>query len=411
MDNHVNIQQFYTDSSDKDRPFVGEDRNYSLKFPEGLPVFKLVMGGTNVFDIVPFKITNPMHPLVKAGKIQPDGSNVDDIFMYWEHRDFNGRGDSCLCMNRMYGERCFVCDEQRKLAEMSSDGWKSQRVKDLFPKSKVIMNVIDWRHRELGIQVFTGSDFGLRKGILTGARINRDDAYDRNAAFAEKASTFELKTVDRKSKTEAVNEYIYFASPVNGYGIEITTEVGTFVTKSGATIEFAKPNSFVLRERAQQYTAEIVDSGHDLVSFLNIPVYEELQNLMYGAPPVQVAPVMETRAYDSIVIPPMGAQQFAQPNVVAQPQVAQPVPLSPQPQVAQPVAQAVVPPVNPAATFGQPVTPSVKEPVLTPGPKVMCSYNHVLGEEFDSTPECVACQKEQMEQYITCIKTSQGMTF
>lgn len=393
MENYVNIQQFYTDSSDKDRPFVGEERSYSLKFPDGLPVFKLVMDGTNVFDIVPFRITNPMHPLVKAGKIQPDGSNIDDIFMYWEHRDFNGRGDSCLCMNRMYGERCFVCDEQRKLAEMSPDGWKSQKVKDMFPKSKVIMNVIDWRNRELGVQVFTGSDFGLRKGILTGARINRDDAYDRNAAFAEKANTFELKTVDRKSKTEAVNEYIYFASPTNGFGVEITTEVGKFVTKNGMTIEFAKPNSFVLRERAQQYTAEIVDSAHDLVSLLNIPTYESLQELMFGAPPVQVGGAMSTPAHDTIVVtppvvnaPPVNtappaAQQFIQPNVVTQPVVTIP----------DPVPQA------PAQVL--------------PAGKAKCTYGHIIGDDYESKPECKACQKEQTEQYVMCVKVANGIAF
>lgn len=391
MSKPVNIQQMYTSSVDTNRPITGTDnsRRYALKFPEGLPVYKLQIKATNIFDIIPFRITNPQHPLVKAGHIKPDGAYTDDIFMYWEHTNYDKIGNSALCMKRMFGEPCFVCDEQAEMANMKANGWKDDDVKSLFPRSRVIMNVIDWRNREAGIQVLTGSDYVLRQGILSGARVVRDDEYSKNAKFADTAETFELETSDWKTKTSSIDEYLYFASPTNGFGVSIETDRGII----GDGHEYAKPSSFVMMQREQQYTADIVDSAYDLVELLNIPDYDELREAMHGK--TNVAPVENT-----VATPAHDAVTAAVP------------PPAPAPQAANTV-EAELPP----QAVGVPAPGPIKTAVAETGEQInavpdatpRCSYGHVFGDDYDTKPECSECQANEKDQYIKCLKIANGM--
>ena len=131
-------------------------------------------------------------------------------------------GTRC-CVICTYGKKCPICEErQRKYNAAKAAGnpkpWEDPEVKALKAQARVLMNVIDWRNREKGIQILAGSDFILRQGVLNGSKVNRGDSEDKNASLVELGQTFTIETYDYKSKENKITEHLYYA-PYNGFGV------------------------------------------------------------------------------------------------------------------------------------------------------------------------------------------------
>lgn len=361
------VQQYYAESYEGNSGFSSGSRNFALNFPEDVPVYKLTADVTNVVDIIPFRIKGDKHPLVKAGKVPGDGTEYDDIFMYWEHKNINENGDNVVCLNKMYGKPCPVCEEMKRLANTLEGGWKNQKVKDLQPKARVIMNVIDWKNRDKGIQVFSGSAFIVRDGILAGAKVNRQDELDENSVYAKDTDTFKITVSDWKTKSITETEHIYFQSPTNGFGIAIPATTETFNTGT-ASYEFVKPTKFTLKPRTIQYKNDIVDKAYNLADFLNIQTYDEVAAVFYGVKPNQEVDV------------PDGAVAPALDKPVASPAVEQPL---------------------------KTVAAQKENPELS-GEK--CSFGLKLGLDYETDAEiCSRCVDENPKQYSKCAKASKNL--
>lgn len=276
-------QQYYANAVQGNGSIAGVEREYGFKIPDGMSAYKLTAEKTNVFDIIPFNVTNENHPLVVGGKIKADGSVQDDIFTYFEHRNINENGDSCICLNKTFGKKCPICEERERRIK-ALGGWSNPKTKEdkaikaLAPKARVAMNIVDWSDRAGGLKILTGSEYMLKQGILTGSSVNKDDEFDKNARFLETGSTFQLDNYDWKTKKTSTIDYINFLSPLTGYGIAIKCEQATWDGHS-----FAKPVNFNLVDRKQQYPKEIVDHAYDLSKCLNVLSYDEIEQLFFGA--------------------------------------------------------------------------------------------------------------------------------
>lgn len=297
----VNTQQFYANAVQGSGSIASKERKYTLNFPEDVNVFKLTTEKTNVFDIIPFNVTNEKHPLVAGGRIKADGSVQDDIFVYYEHRNINDNGDSCICNNKTFGKKCPICEERQRRID-ALGGWynlteaQQKEMKALAPKARVMMNVVDWGDRAAGIKVLTGSEFVLRQGILDGSSVNKNDEFDKNYKFYQAGTdTFELESYDRKTKQTNKIEYINYSSPISGYGIAIKCKLDTFEGN-----QYAKPISFELMERTKQYPKEIINHAKDLSAFINTMTYAEVEELFYGISKEDSSEVVETAAVASI---------------------------------------------------------------------------------------------------------------
>jgi len=394
-------QQYYATVSETRGALVqGENtKQYALSFPEGLESYKLVSEKLNVLDIIPYSVTNDKHPLVLAGKIKPDGEVVDDITMYYEHRNINEHGDSVICNAKTFGKRCPICEERKRIAEsLTAKGtgdWHSPQVKALAPKARVMMNVIDWNARDKGIQVFTGSDYIIRQGILGGAKVNRADENDGNTALVASVDTFQLDIqVDWKTKERRLTEYLYFASPTNGLGIGIKCKQDQYEGH-----DFAKPISFEMCARKMQYPKDIVNKAIDLISLINIKTYDEVQAMFFGTTPDKENNVVETNASVAIdAKPPLKEPMYTSTTAVGD---------------GSPVYGNVSEIDTEKIALLQARAEAAKQaeannPTITKAPNEnLCSYGHVMGKDWETNAtDCTACIDNDMKQYRDCLKKS-----
>lgn len=358
------VQQYYAETDG--RPLVkGEgSRNYALDFPEGVTQYKLVSDVLNIFDIIPFKVVSAAHPFVASGRVEPDGQTVDDIFQYYEHKSINENGDSVVCNYMTYGKKCPICEERMRKYEQYKD-WKHPEVQALRPKARVLANVIDWRDREKGIQILTGSEYLISQGILSGSEVKRGDTEDRNAPLLAVGQTFTREVTDYKTKERRLTEHLYYASPTNGFGIEIKCEPDTFAGK-----EYPKPVSFGIRERKSQYARDIVDKAIDLPSLLVQRSYEEVEKIFYGISAVA----------DEVVDSPVETKASAA------------------------IEQGI--PQRPAAAD----LPPTPEPMKAEVDETLCSYGYKLGLDMETKPECGDCLDTNPAQYSKCRKARQLVT-
>lgn len=379
------VQQYYASAQANNRALSNPEgnRTYALEIPENIQLFKLSAEMVNIIDIIPFPITNPKHPLVHGGSIKPDGSSYDDIFVYYEHRDINSNGDIVPCNHMLYGEPCAVCDERNRLYEAEKEKgnpepWKKPEVERLSYKVRVGMNVIDTRNKDKGIQLLLGSDFLLRRGILSGAKVNKGDSEDANSALAAKGDTFTIEVTDWKSKATTVTEYVYFASPANGFSVEIKGQNEVF-----AGSDYVKPVSFGLRERKQQYQNDIVQHAFDISSFIKKMTYAEVKQLLFGTT------TTTTTADTTVVDTPAKAVIDATDTV----QVSK-VPNDTVQVVKSPVAQE-----GPPSDVGM-----VPQGDIADTPEKLCSFGHKMGLDYETKAECSDCLDADPKQYSECRK-------
>lgn len=407
------VQQYYAESFEGNTSFSEDKKNFSLNFPEGVEAYKLVAGTTNVIDVLPFKIMGNKHPLVHANRVPDDGSEHDDIFMYWEHRYFNEAGDSCLCNAKMYGERCPICEERKRLAEIRPFKWKDEDVKKLAPKSRVMMNVIDWKEREKGIQVLAGSAFVLRNGMLEAAKVNREDEFNVNSTYAESCDTFRIIVQDWKTKATNETEHIYFQSLTNGFGFAIVAIPDVYEGH-----DFAKPTNFSLKPRTAQYDNNVIDKTYDLSEFLVMRTYDEVAALLYGVAENEevvdgseaVSPAMD---YLSVNTPAQTVKAPAQTvkapvtpvtNAVKAPvhTVGAPEGNKTSQQFANPSMGAMQEAAEQKTVMAQPVNPELSGE--------LCSFGKKFGMEWEAHDECSVCVDTNPKQYAKCAKAKTNLS-
>ena len=239
------------------------------------------------------------------------------------------------------------------------------------------MNVIDWKDRAKGIQVFAGSAYIDRNGMLEGSKVNREDSFDANVEFANESQTFKIVVKDWKTKQEIETEHVYFQSPTNGFGIAVTAVNDTFTSSDGNVSEFVKPTGFSLKKRTQQYTNDIADKTYNLPDLLNVKTYNEVMEIFCGVP-----------ADDEL------GMDYAVPSAMDRQEAKA--------AVAPPKQTAPVEAVQPIKTVAAQVT----NPELH---GAVCSFGKKLGLDWEQFDECSTCVDTNPQQYGKCAKAKKNI--
>jgi hypothetical protein len=124
----------------------------AYKIPDNVPRYQM-KEGENRLDIIMYRITNPENPAVTV-----NGMKVGELDYFQQlevHNNIGINKNRYLCMKRMFGKPCAVCEAQNELYEQNDrDG-----AKKLYPQTRAVYNVIDLDSPEKGIQVWEISHY------------------------------------------------------------------------------------------------------------------------------------------------------------------------------------------------------------------------------------------------------------
>ena len=150
------------------------------KLDEAVSFFKPVEGEINRFDLVPYKIKTKNHPLVVSNQLgigDPDYS-----FEYWVHKNIGPTKKTVLCINRMYGRDCPICDASKAFKEDGDD----KSAKACWPSLRVIYNI---KTKDGKMQVFDVSDHLFGKAFKAVQATENEDGATFLAADLKKGKT------------------------------------------------------------------------------------------------------------------------------------------------------------------------------------------------------------------------------
>jgi hypothetical protein len=204
---------------------------------EGIEFYKIKED--NLIDIIPYIVKTKNHSKKLA---IGSGDYVLEIFT---HRDIGIENKEYLCLRRMYGKACPVCEEMQRLKEEGSE----EESKKLWPKHRTLYNVIDLNEEEKGIQLFD--------------------------------VTFKwIESVLRKNALKD-GQIITFADLEEGCSVQFAGNPEEFITGSKKKIEFKRPVALKFVERDGLYDESILEESYSLDSFLCVPTYQEVYDAYY----------------------------------------------------------------------------------------------------------------------------------
>ncbi len=207
-----------------------------LKLPSGTNLFKL-KEGSMLIDILPYEVTKG-NPFAEEGMLYWERS-------FWVHRGLGASNESYLCLSKTYGKPCPVCEYRAKLQKKGDDSHEDE-IKALSPSQRQLINVIDLRHPDKGVQIFDTSYH------LFGKRLNaelqsadEDDAWEK-FFFLEDGMSIKL----------GVSEESYGSRSYNAVG----------------TIHF--------KQRHKQYDEDILEKVLNLDELLAPTPYDKLKSIL-----------------------------------------------------------------------------------------------------------------------------------
>jgi len=199
--------------------------------------------GRNSINIIPFEIQSKNHPLVRNGSMEI--GELDYCLDIWTHRNVGPSESSVICLKRTYGKACPICEEAAKLAEMG----KKKEAHDLRSSRRVFYNVEDTRRKPGFLQVFEASHFLFEKELIDEARNDEDGE----------------------------GGFVDFADPENGSVIKFRCS-----KESRGGFDFNEFKSFQFADR-EESVDELLEKAISFDKYLNVPSYEQIQEVLYGA--------------------------------------------------------------------------------------------------------------------------------
>lgn len=215
--------------------------------------------GRNTINIIPFKIKNKNHPLVKRGILNiGDMDYVMDVFV---HKNVGAGGATVVCLKQTYGKPCPICEFRAKLKKEGRD-----KEADAFKFSRrAIYNVQDIKNPEK-LKLFDVSHY-----------------------------LFEKELIDEASDGENGENFVDFADIENGKQINFKS---VKVSKGG--FEFNEYKSFSFRDREKPLNDSIINEAISLDDILNVLSYEEIEKLLFNKVDEEDEEFYEERPIDEV---------------------------------------------------------------------------------------------------------------
>lgn len=236
---------------------------------DGEVSFYTPVEGRNRINIVPYEIKSKNHPLVKRGDAEI--GEQDYVMDIWVHRNVGPTEANVLCLKNTYGKPCPICEQ---MALFKKQG-KEDEARELKPSRKVYYNVQDMKEPDK-LKVFSASHYLFEKELI-------DEARDDEAGG-----------------------FVDFADPEDGKEIKFRA---TEVTKG--SMKYKEFKSFSFEDREEPISDELLENAISFDEILNVPTYEEVQNIFYGKDndeeeeekPVKKARVVEDDEEDDDDVP------------------------------------------------------------------------------------------------------------
>jgi len=196
--------------------------------------------GPNRIDILPYLVGTDHHP----GKMKKGFE--DYLLEYAVHYQVGPEEASYLCLKKMYGKPCAICQEQAALRQ--NENSDEDEIKSLNSQMRTAYNIIDLDDKEAGIQIFDVSHF-----------------------------LFELELLEKIEVFKQKEEVPTIFDIEEGYSIEFRAKGKKY--KKSSYFEF---KDFTFQERENPYSEDIFEETYALDEYLVIPTYEEVRNAFLG---------------------------------------------------------------------------------------------------------------------------------
>lgn len=201
--------------------------------------------GNNRIEILPYKISSNLHPLVVAGKRKK--GELDYNVAVKVHTNI-GPGKKTVICPYPYGKPCPICEAA--IAAKNAGDKKTNEA--LYAKQKIYYNVVDNAEREKGVQIL-----------------------EANAKYFQKP----LETVDLNSEEDFPGRF--FADVDTGLTVKILGAKEEFTGSDGKKGTFTQYSSISFVER-KEGVEEFAKKAIPLDTCIKLHTYEELESLMQG---------------------------------------------------------------------------------------------------------------------------------
>ena len=223
----------------------------SLKEPPVWYELKADPRVSNMIDILPFEITNPLYPSFRQFTGKPLGIPVGSLDYKLEipvHQKIGRSKQPVICRRELFGEPCSICDDMfEEYKKKNSSDFDKKTAEALRPQWRCIYVVYDYRdEKHNGFKLW-------------------DVAY----------KTFE-EYLCEKAETSSEEGYVIFSDPEEGKIIEIEGR-----EKAIGKNSFIEPVSLRFLKRETPYTDNDLQAIPSLDGLLVIHSVEEVTQIHY----------------------------------------------------------------------------------------------------------------------------------
>lgn len=207
----------------------------------------------NIFDILPFQISEPWYSALRTRAGNTTGLEVGDLDYKLEvpiHR-IPGTGEVFLCLREAFGKPCILCESRFEEYNKPEGERNKDTLRELSPSWRCFYNVFDYEAKEEKVYLFEAA-YKLFEEVLLAESEPESDRL-RPIPFASLTEGF---TISWKGKEKSFGQFNYIEC------IDI-----------------------VFNEREPYDAGEILKEVFPLDKMLIIPTVEAVQQAFYGGPP------------------------------------------------------------------------------------------------------------------------------
>lgn len=203
-------------------------------------------------------------------------------FKYKVHQGIGPNKMHDVVCPKQWGGRCPICDLQEQLHEEAKqkfisagmdedkawrEAWKDKGVKSLFPKERIVYNVLDAKKRdEILLLDVSAIPNNRKEGAL------------------KKTVEDKIQSAASAYKTRHTMPIFKYGHPVEGATMVVTFQEGTFPGSNGKEVRFMDWGNVYFEKRSQPYDMSVLDKVIMVEKYLNRQTFEQIEELLYGAP-------------------------------------------------------------------------------------------------------------------------------
>lgn len=314
-----------------------------LKIPEDINVFKPEGNTDVIFDILPYRVTDPAH--LDGKKYAEDAVQGE---LWWKrplktHR-IQGEDITVVCPTT-FGKKCPICEDFNRLRKAKEE-WEN--IKDLQPKDRTIFIICIIDASECDVDYPVGS-------------------------ICIMDQSYHLFTKYLHEETDRHVDYDNFPDPYDGLSLKVYFRE----KKLGKKNSFIEAGKIDFIEREEQYDEEFLDTLPKLDDIIEVKDYKEIQALYAGMSDMDEDDIDDKELEEDS--PRREKKTLARPSTRKAPRRTE--------------DKEEDPTERPLRTRPRKEEESTGEESTRRAPRAQkCPYDHIFGEDFDQYKDCDDCK-------------------